>query len=76
MKLLSAAFNLALNALYVRIPNCVASSMRVAYVITEMYSLATNITLCHLDTSRLIPIFPAAKFHNIVIITDTLQKSK
>ena len=53
MKLLSAAVNLTLNTLNVRIPNRVASSMRVAYVITKMYSLATNITLSHNDTSRL-----------------------
>jgi hypothetical protein len=32
-------------------PNCIASSMRMAYVITEMNALATNITLSHLDTS-------------------------
>ena len=53
MELLCATVNLTLNALYVRIPNRVASSMRVAYVITKMYSLATNITLSHPDTSVL-----------------------
>ena len=53
MELLCATVNLTLNALYVRIPNRVASSMRVAHVITKMYSLATNITLSHPDTSVL-----------------------
>ena len=35
----SSAVNLALNALNIRVPNCVASSMRMAYVVTEMNAL-------------------------------------
>ena len=53
MELLRYAVNLALNVLYVRIPNRIASSMRVAYVVTKMNSLATNITFSHPDTSCL-----------------------
>ena len=76
MKLLSAAVNLALHALNVRIPNCVTSSMRVAYVITKMYSLATDITLSHLEHLPSKTDLTVANFHNIVIITETLKKSK
>lgn len=73
MELLRYAVNLALNALYVRIPNRIASSMRVAYVVTKMYSLATNITFSHPDTSCLTDLIQnkVANFHNSVIITDT-----
>ena len=51
MHSLRAAVNLALYALYIRIPNCIAASMRMAYVVTKMNALATNITLSHIDTS-------------------------
>lgn len=51
MHSLCAAVNLALNALYVRVPNSVASSMRMAYIVTKMNTLTANITLSHLDTS-------------------------
>ena len=47
----SSAVNLALNALNIRVPNCVASSMRMAYVVTEMNALTANITFSHLDLS-------------------------
>ncbi len=49
----SSAVNLALNALNIRVPNCVASSMRMAYVVTEMNALTANITFSHLDTSSI-----------------------
>ncbi len=51
MQPLCSAVYLALNALYIGVPDCVASSMRMAYIITEMNALATNITLSHFDTS-------------------------
>ena len=49
----SSAVNLALNALNIRVPNCVASSMRMAYVVTKMNALTANITFSHLDTSSI-----------------------
>lgn len=51
MQLLVAAVHFAHNALNIRIPNSVRSSMRMAYVISKMSALATNITLSHLCTS-------------------------
>lgn len=50
--------------------------MRVAYVITKMYSLATDITLSHLEHLPSKTDLTVANFHNIVIITETLKKSK
>jgi len=48
--LCSAVYH-AFYTLNIGIPHCVASSMRMAYIITEMNALATNITLSHFDTS-------------------------
>ena len=42
------------NLLDIRMPNSVGSSMRMAYVITEMSALTTNITFSHLCTSFVI----------------------
>ena len=41
----------ALFASNVGNPNSVRSSMRMAYVVTEMNAFSTNITFSHLDTS-------------------------
>jgi hypothetical protein len=51
MHSLSTTVNLAFYTLDIRVPNCVASSMRMAYVITKMNALTTNITLSHFYTS-------------------------
>ena len=45
------AIHLALYSLDIRIPDCIASSMRMAHIVSEMNTLATNITFRHLDTS-------------------------
>ncbi len=41
----------AFHSLNVGLPNPVRSSMRMAYVVTKMNALATNITLSHRCTS-------------------------
>ncbi len=51
MHSLGSAIHLALYALNIGVPDCIASSMRMADIITEMYALAANITLSHLNTS-------------------------
>ncbi len=51
MQLLVGTVHLAHNALNIRIPDSVRSSMRMAYVISKMSALTTNITLSHLCTS-------------------------
>jgi hypothetical protein len=51
MHTLGAAVNLALYATHVGIPDCVASSMRMADIVSKMYAFAANITLCHDYTS-------------------------
>ena len=51
MHSLCETVNLNGYVLNVRIPNSVRSSMRMAYVVSEMYALATNITFSHFDTS-------------------------
>lgn len=57
MQLLGSAIYHAFHILDVGIPYCIASSMRMAYVITEMNALTTNITLSHLDTSSTLSCF-------------------
>ena len=57
MHSLSAAVDLALYTLYIRVPNCVASSMRMAYIVTKMNAFSTNITLSHIDTSSTLSKF-------------------
>lgn len=47
------AIHLALYPLDIGFPNCVGSSIRMAYIVTEMNALATNITFSHLDTSSI-----------------------
>ena len=49
--------NFAFYTSDIGIPDSVGSSMRMAYVITEMNALTTNITLCHDDTSLSLCIF-------------------
>lgn len=44
---LSSSVHFAFYISYIGIPNCIGSSMRMAYVIPEMNAFATNITLCH-----------------------------
>jgi hypothetical protein len=51
MHSLSAAVYLAFYSFDIRVPDCIASSMRMAYIVTEMNALSTNITLSHIDTS-------------------------
>ncbi len=51
MHSLRAAAYFAPYSFDIRAPDCIASSMRMAYIITEMNALATNITLSHFDTS-------------------------
>jgi len=58
--------------------------MGMAYVVTKMNALATNITFSHFDTSStsayltliLICIPKITKTHNIDILTDIYEKSK
>ena len=52
-----SAVNHAFYILDVGIPHCIASSMRMAYVVTEMNALTTNITLSHIDTSSTLICF-------------------
>ena len=47
MKGLVGTANFALNILYIRVPDTIGSSMGMADIISEMRSLATNITFCH-----------------------------
>lgn len=76
MKPLVTAIHFTLNSLDIGLPNCVGSSMRMAYIVTEMNSLATNITFSHLDTSST-PAHTAHIFiHNRVILTEIFGKSK
>ena len=51
MHSLRTAVDLAFYASDIGIPDSVGSSMRMAYVVTEMNALTTNITFSHLDTS-------------------------
>lgn len=53
MHSLGTAVYLALYTSDIGIPDSVGSSMRMAYIVTEMNALATNITLSHLDTSSM-----------------------
>ena len=55
MHSLGTAVHLALYVLNVRVPDRIASSMRMAYIVTKMNALAANITLSHLDTSSTYP---------------------
>ena len=43
--------HLALCSLDIRIPDCIASSMGMAHIVSEMNTFAANITFSHLDTS-------------------------
>ena len=52
MHSLGLSVNLALYAKNVGLPDCIGSSVRVTHIISEMYSLAANITLSHYLTSR------------------------
>ncbi len=51
MHSLGTAVHLALYATDVGIPDSVASSMRMADIVTKMYAFAANITLSHTNTS-------------------------
>ena len=51
MHSLGTTVNIAFYASDVGIPHSVGSSMRMAYVVTKMNALTTNITFSHLDTS-------------------------
>ena len=50
MKSLGSTVHFAFNRSDIGIPNMIGTSVRVAYVITEMNAFITNITLCHLST--------------------------
>lgn len=79
MHSLSVAIYQALNSFYVGFPNCIASSMRMAYVVTEMNTFATNITFSHFDTSSTssyLIIYYMSYTHNIDILTENENKSK
>ena len=47
MQRLVGTADYTLNIFYVRVPDTIGSSMGMADIITEMRSLATNITFCH-----------------------------
>ena len=49
-----ATFRLDLNGLDVCLPDAIASSMRMAHVISEVSGLFANSTLCHGNTSYLL----------------------
>lgn len=49
-----SAFRLDLNGLDVCLPDAIASSMRMAHVISEVSCLFANSTLCHGNTSYLL----------------------
>ena len=51
MHSLCSTVHLTFNALNIRVPDRVASSMRMAYVVAEMNAFTTNITFSHFDTS-------------------------
>jgi len=51
VQFLAGAIHFAFNILNIGVPDSVRSSMRMAYVITEMSALTTNITFSHLYTS-------------------------
>ena len=79
MHSLGTAVYLTFYGLYVRVPNRIASSMRMAHIVTEMYALAANITLSHLDTSleiRFLIDTARHNAHNIDILTEICKKSK
>ncbi len=52
MHSLRLSVNLALYAEDIGLPDCIRSSVRVTHIISEMNSLAANITLSHYLTSR------------------------
>ena len=54
MHSLGTAVYLALYVSDIGIPDSVGSSMRMAYIVSEMNALATNITFSHLDTSSML----------------------
>ena len=51
MHSLCSAVYFAFHAVYVRVPDRIAPSMRMAYIIAEMNAFTTNITLSHFYTS-------------------------
>ena len=51
MKSFRRTVNTTFHILYVGIPNSIRSSMRMAYVVSEMSAFTTNITFSHLCTS-------------------------
>ena len=73
----------AFYTFYIGFPHSAALSIGMAYVITEMNALATNITLSHLDTSSTSAFitFHIVSHHvlqtrNIDILTEIGKKSK
>ena len=76
MQPLVAAVYLALYPLDIGFPDCVGPFMRMAYVVTEMNSLATNITFSHLDTSSTPAYLTLVFIHNRVILPEKTGKSK
>ena len=53
MQSLGSAVHFALYPLDIRFPHCIGLSIRMAYIMTELNALPTNITLSHFDTSSI-----------------------
>ena len=75
--LMNAVPGLNANRLDVRLPHVIASSMRMAHIVSEVSCLFTNCTLCHgqhLLSSELDP--DDSKIHNISILSDAVSFCK
>ena len=72
MHSLSYSVDLAHNASYVRVPDSVGSSMRMAHSVTKMYALTTDFTFCHGFSP---PSFNSLKY-NISILSEEKTKIK
>lgn len=76
MQPLVTAIHFTFYFLDIGLPNRVGSSMRMAYIVTKMNSLATNITFSHLDTSSTPAYITHIFIHNRIILTEKTRKSK
>ena len=72
MHSLSNSVDLAHNASYVRVPDSVGSSMRMAYSVSKMNAFAADITFCHGFSP---PSFNSLKY-NISILSEEKTKIK
>lgn len=72
---LRSTVHLAPNPLDIRFPHCIGLSIRMAYIMTELNALPTNITLSHFDTSSTLAYYTLLYFLTLIYYQKYMGKA-